>query len=394
MEILRFFLNLWFLWVPVVLGFLAWHYWIQFIHARTLAKMKWVNLEISVPRDVFKSPEAMELIFNTLHEGGGMSTWIKKYINGNLPKYFSLELVSIEGSVYFFIRTLDNFAPLIKNQVYAQFPQAEIHEVDDYTKYVGDYTNKQHLFDMFGVEFTLTGDHELPIKTYVDYGLDKAIGTLEEYQKIDPITPLLEFLGSMRNGEQVWMQMIVRSDKWSDWRKNALEKINIMMGRNLENAELANTGRLSPGEQEKIKAIERSLHKIAFEVGFRAMYFAKKDAFRPSNIPGLIGSVRQYGSMYHNGFRPQLTTDYDYPWQDPTGSRLVKLKSKFFKNFVNRAYFYDDVESDWQEDSKEPFILTAEELATIFRIPGRVSETSAVERVEAVKAEPPTNLPI
>ena len=42
----------------------------------------------------------------------------------------------------------------------------------------------------------------------------------------------------------------------------------------------------------------------------------------------------------------------------------------------------------------DPIILTSEELATLFHIPGRVSESTSVERIDATKAEPPTNLPM
>jgi hypothetical protein len=153
------------------------------------------------------------------------------------------------------------------------------------------------------------------------------------------------------------------------------------------------TLKLTYGEQEAMKAIDRSLQKHAFEVGFRAMYIARPDAFRPANIAGLIGSVRQYGSANLNGFKPGFKTNFDYKYQDISGNRLKGLKNKFFDNYINRSYFYD-VKLDRAEKEKKPFVLTAEELATMFRFPGRVSETVTLERIEATKAEPPTNLPI
>jgi hypothetical protein len=39
-------------------------------------------------------------------------------------------------------------------------------------------------------------------------------------------------------------------------------------------------------------------------------------------------------------------------------------------------------------------ILSSEELATLFHIPGRVSTTPSLERIEAVKSDAPQNLPI
>lgn len=418
-TLISFFIQTSFLWLPVLLGVVFWHFWVEWRHDMYRSTQKWTLLEISIPKDVFKSPEAMEVVLNTLNEGSGMSTLWKKYVSGNVPHEFSLELVSIEGTIYFFIRTQEKFKDLIKNQVYSQYPQAEIHEVDDYTRYVGDYTRKQDTWDMFGVEFALINKDAFPIKTYVDYGLDRAVGTLEEWQKIDPLTPVLEFLGSLKQNEQIWIQMVIRMDKWSDWRKDAMEQINKIMGRKTKgkmpgtykavSEEIAffasgknsedkpkeemSVLKLTHGEQEQIKAIERSLQKHAFEVGFRAMYLARKDTFRPSNIAGLIGSVRQYNSPYLNGFKPGLTTDYDYKYQDITGLRLPKLKRKFFDNYITRSFFYGAA-LDSGEKPKKPFVLTTEELATMFRFPGRVSETSSLERIEATKSQAPSNLPI
>ena len=85
------------------------------------------------------------------------------------------------------------------------------------------------------------------------------------------------------------------------------------------------TLRLTHGEQEAMKSIERSLQKQAFQVGFRSIYLAKKDAFRPANIAGMIGSVRQYSSAHLNGFKPGVKTDFDYKYQDISGNRLIAV---------------------------------------------------------------------
>ncbi|MCI5051148.1 MAG: hypothetical protein MRY57_02475 [Candidatus Pacebacteria bacterium] len=393
--IISFLFNTAFLWFPIILGAIFWHFWMEWRQGLYRANQKWTLLEISIPKDIHKSPEAMEMVFNTLNDGSGVGNSWKKYFVGAIPHTFSLEIVSIEGSIYFFIRTQKKFKELIKNQIYSQYPKAEVNEVDDYTRYIGDYTQKQDLWELFGVEFELTAHDAYPIKSYVDYGLDKAVGNLEEEQKIDPITATLEYLGSMRKDEQVWMQMIIRSDKWSSWRKDAMGEVNRIMGRDKprDPDNPATTFKLTHGEQEAMKSIERSLQKQAFEVGFRALYIARPDAFRPANIAGLIGSVRQYGSANLNGFKPGVKTDFDYKYQDISGNRLKNIKNKFFNNYINRAFF-QGAELDRAEKEKKPFVLTAEELATMFRFPGRVSETTSLERIEATKAEPPTNLPL
>src|SRR3990167_2420361 len=60
---------------------------------------------------------------------------------------------------------------------------------------------------MWGNEWEFIRPDIYPIKTYIDYELDKG---LKEEEKVDPITALLEFMGSMQPGEQLWTQFVVR----------------------------------------------------------------------------------------------------------------------------------------------------------------------------------------
>ena len=65
-------------------------------------------------------------------------------------------------------------------------------------------------WNAWGCEFNLEKPEAYPIKTYVDFGLDK--DPKEEF-KVDPISPIVEFFGSLEKGEQVWMQIVVTPSK-------------------------------------------------------------------------------------------------------------------------------------------------------------------------------------
>jgi len=106
-----------------------------------------------------------------------------------------------------------------------------------------------------------------------------------------------------------------------------------------------------------------------------------------SNIYSLLGAFRQYSSNELNGFGVSHATSYDYPWQDYKDIRATKLKKKIFDAYKRRSYFYLPYK-------KKPFVLNAEELATIYHFPGGVAETPTFGRVVSKKAEPPANLPI
>jgi hypothetical protein len=55
--------------------------------------------------------------------------------------------------------------------------------------------------------------------------------------------------------------------------------------------------------------------------------------------------------------------------------------------YVDRGYFYPPYYGKY-------YVLTAEELATIYHFPGRVSTTPTFKRIESKKSEPPVNLPL
>jgi hypothetical protein len=398
-----------FVWAPLVIGYIFYRSYMTYQTQRYVNNdMKHTMLEINIPKDVHKSPEAMEFIIDVLHHtgGGGMSPYHRLWLGAQLHTA-SLEIISVEGSVYFFMRVSKQIADLVKSTIYSQYPNAEVNEVDDYTKYVPNYNNHQDSWDVFGVDYKLASDSFLPIKTYVDYGLDKAVGSLEEEQKIDPLTPLLEYFGTIRAGEQLWLQIIVRADPFSDWRDRAQKWVIDKMGRAqvVADDEPFQTVKLSHGEQEQIKATERSLSKLAFETVIRGIYIAKKDRFRKIPVGFFKNPIfKPFSSQYLNSIRKNSdTTAVDWVWQDMTGKKTPRLKREFFNAYVARAAFYDQQFYFSKPHTffnmlfppkSNPMILTSEELATLFHIPGRVSQSTSVERIDATKAEPPTNLPM
>jgi len=382
-------------WGPLVLLFILWRVWLYYIRAFYLAKIKWIMLEVKLPKEITKTPLAMEVLLNAFYQTG-KGKWFDWYFKGRVRDWFSLEVVSIGGAVKFFIRTNGVYKNLLESQIYAQYPQAEIYEVADYARYV-KYTGKGSEWEIFGTEFVLSKEDAYPIKTYVDYGLDRE--TVKEEFKTDPMTATLEFLGSMSKDEQLWVQILIRAPEnripdaesfmglgkksWQDQGKDLIEKIT-----KKSQPEGDKFGRfLTTEEQDTIKAISRSISKLGFDCGIRAIYLARKGAFSPTNIKGLMGILRQYGTNNLNGFRPSMTTSFDFPWQDYNKIRETKKKVELFKAYVHRGYFYP-------EYVRKPFILNTEELATIYHFPGGVAETPTFGRIESRKVEPPTNLPV
>ena len=55
-----------FIWLPALTLIIAWDLWIRYVQAVNLAGQTFVLLEIKLPKDVFKSPQAAEFFINNL----------------------------------------------------------------------------------------------------------------------------------------------------------------------------------------------------------------------------------------------------------------------------------------------------------------------------------------
>ncbi|MCI0680087.1 hypothetical protein L0Y41_01950 [bacterium] len=377
-------------WLPIILGAMLWDTWVRYIRSRFIHTTPYTLLELKVPREVEKSPLAMEIVLSGLHNTSGESTWVKRSVQGKVRTWFSFEMVSIEGTVHYFIWTRTEFKNWVESHIYAQFPTIEIHEVPDYTKYVSYGYPGGEEWGLWGAEYKFTKPDCYPIRTYIDYGMDRG-EIREREQYIDPLASVIEFLGSIRKDEQFWIQIMFRATKPSrkgiffskptDWREEGQALVQkLAIPPDVENR------RLTKGEMETINAIERSISKLGFDVGIRVMYISKTHAFRSQNIIGVMNIFKQFGSMDLNAFKFTRETDFDYPWQDFNGIRANIKKRKMIDAYRRRSYFHAPY-------SRTPIILNTEELATIFHFPSSAVTTPSFARIETKKSEPPFNLP-
>ncbi len=388
-------------WAPFIFGFFFWKAWMYYIQTDYLSKMKWVLLEIHLPKEVYKPLQAMEFVLMSLDQPRPGSRY-EKYWVGLVPPWFSLEVVSIGGNIRFFIRMHIFYKNLIEARIYSQFPEIELSEAPDYTNI--PIPSAGTWVSLYGAEYKLLKPDPIPIKTYVDYGMDRAY--LDEKQRFDPMAPMLESLGSIGPDEQFWVQILVQSHKkrykkedgdLGDWRDEAKDEVKkIMEGEKKEDDKKDDLRsvplfRLTKTQTENIAAIERNISKTGLDCGIRAIYMAKPGKFVISNIPVISGLFKQYNSSELNGFKSVRSVGFDSPWEDVDRvlgiHRLGRVRRRFFDSYRRRSYFYPPYK-------RKPFVLTVEELATIFHFPSAIAETPTLKRMESKKSEPPTNLPL
>jgi len=380
-----------FIWGPVLSVWLAQKLWLNYVQAKFIAKnFDFILLEVKLPRVIGKTPIAMELVLQAFYQPD-ISNWYERWWLGMVRPWFSLELVSIEGAVKFLIRTPAKYKRIIESTIYAQYPDVEVHEVKDYVS-LASYIGQEQEWSLWGCVFKLNKPDPYPIKTYIDYGLDSTM--TDEENKSDPITSLIEFLGGVGRGQQIWIQILlqVNGKRYKtpgkyfgrhNWQEEGKKLIQ-----DLQDKYAGETGmRATKRQAEVIHAIERSLGKVGFDTGIRAVYIAKKEQYDRTNKSGIRNAFQQYSSQDLNGFRPTGSTGFDYPWQDFHGIRGARKKKKMFDAYVRRSWFHPPYK-------KQPFVLNTEELATIYHFPGGVAETPTFTRIESRKGEPPANLPV
>ncbi len=431
--------------LPAMLFYVFWVIRYRWVTMKFVEAQKTCLLEIRLPKEITKSPSAMEIFFTHLAKGGA-DAYGDAFLEGKTRPWFSLELVSTGGHVRFFVWCSQaKNKGMIETQLYAQYPNLEIFEADDYTK---DYFYDPENYPFQAIQFCLTKPDPYPIKTYIEYGLDFDENQKEEY-KIDPITSVLEYLGSLKNGENAWIQILIQKHEAETWehgsitlkvdpkKANFLEKIWLhLFGRSKdlkkeiddvietirkksipksEDKSVMKFPNPTKGELEVIAALERSAKKVPFDCMIRAIYIAEKKSFASGNISGLGGSFKQYRSNNLNSFRSIYAGVED--WEEDLArvhpffhnymkNKIARIKKDLFYAYKLRSYFqwpyrhYGRIKPFFQlwgysKPKNQPFVLTTEELATVWHFPSHIaSQTPTLKRVGSKKSEAPSNLPI
>ncbi|MDP3955975.1 MAG: hypothetical protein Q8Q18_01910 [bacterium] len=370
--------------VAALLMVFAWKLWRYYLLYIFVLQQEYVLLELKLPREIFKSPRAMELILASMwHVVEGPP--LKRLRLNNKRPWFALEIVSDGGVIHFYIRTPELFRNLVESYVYANYPDVEVGEVPDYTLKV-PYGQEGSDWDLDALEFKLAKEDAIPLKTYVDYGL--ADDPKEEF-KLDPLVSLLEHMSTCAADEKLWFQIIITASKSDKWKEEGVELVNKLLERGNKDAG-QDFSRIFPSkvEGETVEAIQRSIDKLGFMAGVRAMYLFKEGKEDKRKSIGLYGSTKAFGSTHLNTLIKAKDLGYPYVWMDPFGLKATKDKQEIFRGYVSRSYFYPPVKRN------DVFILTTEEIATLFHLPGSVANVPTLPRIESKSGDAPSNLPI
>lgn len=404
--------------IVIALGYGVWWLYMDYIQGRFIMNTKYVLLAIDVPRENEQTPKAVEHIFSHLHGIHKNPNFFEKYRDGYVQPTITVELVSIGGYIQFLMRVPVAQRDLAEAAIYAQYPNAEIAEVEDYVdQYAAKFPNDD--YDMWGAEMVLTGADYLPIRTYPqwEHSLTQTF--------LDPMASVLEMMGRLQSTEQMWFQLILRPNADNKWREKGLAAINKLIG--LKSSKKSNNGLLStlaeapgnvaigtwetvtrtlfeptalskkkednappsmmqhlpPNVKNVVEAIGMKISKLGFDVKFRTLYFGSLDVFSKARVSAITGALKQFNALDLNGFKPdsKMKTSRDFFF---VKARVANIKRRLLWGYKYR--------SNWR--GRRIFVLNTEELASVWHFPVITVKAPQVKKQEAKRGEPPVSLPV
>lgn len=320
-----------------------------------------VVLLLQVPRTNEKKELAAEQMLAAIH--GLLTKKASSLFASVVHDKISFEIAVVDGRVSFFVWVPERLKQYVEDQIYAQYPNVGISEVDDYsmaTKQGSQYISS---------ELKLIAPDPLPIKTFPSF-------------EVDPLASITASLAQFEEDEDAWIQVIVRPAK-SGWYKKSERYAQSIRGNGTStNSYVGLMGALSaPPEQKKTEggaklaehetarasAAEAKSHKLAYATTIRVVYSGKTSPDHARmRLQSIVASFKQFNSTYLNGFE----------------ASKASFDAKGVRAYQNRSA------------SKKPMTLNIEELASLYHLPHTNVETPNILWSNSTTAEPPANLPV
>lgn len=364
--------------------------------------MKKVILSIRVPKTNETGPIVAEQIFATLH---GFSK--------NKKDYVSFEIANTGRQIKFFAHFPEKLRNLIEGQIYAQYPTAEIEEVEDYTAPVSQSPESSNAVSAL---LSFEDPEIYPIKRYTQFE-DKLTRTA-----VDPISGVTATLAKLAHAQdQAWIQIIARPlpSKWRiiylkclrivskgifgnietlkkayirlfitrNWKlkillfplyiyfwfrgiTSGIKKSSIGLFEDSTASTVDELREEMSTRHEKETDIDAAMDKISkllFEATIRIVYIPKKPDFDSAliKIREIAGSFKQFNIPHLNGFK----------------IKKIEKGQAVVENFKERKL-------------NAEFVFNNEELATLYHLPHMSVSTPNIAWVRSKKLEPPSDLPM
>lgn len=403
----------------VLMLYLFYELYLEHIQIEWYKELKWVFLKITVPPENERSPLAFEDIFDELHAVSESLNWAEIHLEGQFQIWFTWEITSIGGVIGNYVRILPKFRDVLESAIYSEFPSAEIAEAEDYFDKLPPYNPETSPYDIFALTWKYTNRTEYPIKTYKFFEHPTA------ETMVDPISGLWEEMGKISPYEMFILQFVLRpvGDQWKEHARELVKELKgvpnahgggglmawveaflgpvldvfirpdfEMRGGHTKEEPPSLMLHLTESEKQIIGQIENKIGRWCYQTKIHGMYIAPREKYNPTLLlRAVIGAFKATGTDSMNALKPLLSrwTRVKYfifkDWEKPvTDFRLNWRKRKYFKFMKSRWWFHGPAAN----------IMSTEELATLIHFPQLTVKVPHIEKVEVVKEQPPSDLPI
>jgi len=334
--------------IVIILGILIFLGIVVFISLRVLKKirnrifekraLKMKLLEVRVPHSNEVEINAMDQLFSSLYGVSKGGKRLKKYFKAS--DFISFEIVALPETIRFFVSVSVNLKAMVKKQIHASYPSAEIHEVEEY-----------NIFEEHGkvayAALTQTNEYFKPLKTYEDLS-------------VDLLSSITNSVSKVNEGEGVALQVIISPTR-KDWRSKGKSFVNGLK------SQASDSENKKPIQEDIIAAVEKKCTKVGFGTDIRIVAVGRTQEGANRQVMNVLAAFDTLKNQQGNGLVKK-------------GFKNSKSHKNFIKEFIYRL-------------PTEELVLNTEELATIYHFPNKNIQTPHIHWLLSKRAPASQEVP-
>lgn len=343
-----------------------------------------VYLAIKVPKENEKDAISAEQMFASLHGLLKLTPEIQEHV--------SFEIISSKDGVEFYAVMPESVSDFVKSQIYAQYPDAQIAPVEDYSKKLFEempnLSYQTAILKIFKAQY-------YPIKTFREF-------------EVDPLSAITSAIADKRGHDKVWLQINFKPIP-DEWQEEGYDYINAMQeGQDFSPIRINVEGLMraaGSGLGEVIKIIPKFFMKPAHLQEQRDALLKGSLKVSPKLSAGQVLEIKAIEEkLTRMGFActVRIVGISDDPHKATAGLRACTASFKQFSTANLNSFIIEEQGSspealkDYQDrvfDESASFVLATDELASVYHLPSVTVETPAISWSAYKRGESPLNLP-
>lgn len=321
-------------------------------------------------RDILKELISVAETFYFNVSGLGRESKLKKRFFG--APHIAAEIVAKEKEIFFYLAVPYDYKNLVEQSLNSQYPDISIEETEEHNIFNAAWG----IDKISGGEFYASHDYYYPLKTYQEMDtepLENITGTLSKLDPGEGVAIQVLFRPATKKISKKSYQVAKNLQQGKKKKGIGSEMVNAALVKESKPQEAETPHRLTPMEEDKVKAIERKAAKPGFETKIRVVVSTSSKQRSDAVTSEIASTFNQYASPW-NKLKFKKT---------PNAEKLVT--DYIFRFFPTKAFSLRYHGAD--------MILDTEELATLYHAPNFLIDTPGIRWLPSKKSAPPTHIP-